>query len=190
VAVRADARALAEAGAEDTSDLDRVPLLVVTMVRRVAKALRRVGIPYQVLDAEGLTAALARSCDLQPAEDAGGKPVQAREDWTVWHSATLAHRSFWLRKWPPLTEAGALLAWLTTVPAAMTSVSLVLAPETDADTVDLRCLVRLAAPPKALAQACLTLVRGVSQGHGHLFPLDGEQGPAAYASAPTGGGPR
>jgi hypothetical protein len=72
----------------------------------------------------------------------------------------------------------------------MTSVSLVLAPEAGEDAIDLRCLVRLAAPPKALAQACQPLVRGVSQAHGHLFPLDGEQGPAAYASAPTGGGPR
>ncbi len=190
VAVRADAKALAEAGAEDVTDLDRAPLLVVAMVRRVAKSLRRVGIPYQVLDAEGLTAALARSCDLQPAEEAGGQPAQPREDWGAWRSATLAHRSFWLRKWPPLRDAGALLAWLTTVPAAMTSVCLVLAPEPGEDAVDVRCLVRLAAPPKALAQACLTLVRGVGQAHGHLFSLDGEQGPAAYASAPTGGGPR
>jgi type VII secretion protein EccE len=189
ITVRVDAKALAEAGADETTDVDRAPLLVVTLVRRVAKALRRVGLHYQILNAEGLLAALARSCDLEPAPETG-QPTLPKEDWAVWHSSSLAHRSFWLRRWPPLGDAGALLAWLTSVPAALTSVSLVLAPDADEDTVDLRCLVRLAAPPEVLAPACRTLVRGVEKARGDLFPLDGEQGPAVYASAPTGGGPR
>jgi type VII secretion protein EccE len=188
VAVRVDAKALAEAGAEEVSDIDRTPLLMVSLVRRIAKVLRRVGIPCQVLDAEGLLAALARSCDLDPVNEAG-QPAASREDWDSWHSAALAHRSFWLRRWPSPGEAGALLTWLTTVPAAMTNVCLILAPGGEGE-VDLRCLVRLAAPPAALAQASLALVRGVAKAHGDLFPLNGEQGPAVYASAPTGGGPR
>jgi type VII secretion protein EccE len=188
VAVRLDAKALAEAGADDVAEVDQAPLLVAALLRRVAKSLRRVGVPHQVLDAPGLLAALARSCDLDPAET--GQPAMPREDWSQWSSARLAHRTYWLRDWPPLPEAGALLTALTGSPAALTSVSLVVAAEAEEEPVDLRCLVRVAAPAAALAQACRALVRTAEQARAGLFALDGEQGPAAYASAPTGGGPR
>ncbi|OLB75118.1 MAG: hypothetical protein AUI14_21705 [Actinobacteria bacterium 13_2_20CM_2_71_6] len=189
VAVRLDARALAEAGADDVAEVDQAPLLIAALVRRVAKSLRHVGVPYQVLDAEGLVAALARSCDLAPHVETG-QPATTQESWSVWQSGQLTHRTFWLREWPPLTEAGALLAALTTAQAALTSVSLVLAAENEEAPVDLRCLVRVAAPATALAVVCRNLVRGAEQYRGQLFPLDGEQGPGTYATAPTGGGPR
>jgi hypothetical protein len=72
----------------------------------------------------------------------------------------------------------------------LTSIALVLAREDEEGPVDLRCLVRIAAPPAALTQVGRSLVRAAQQAGGGLFPMDGEQGPAAYASAPTGGGPR
>ena len=189
LAVRLDAQALAEAGADDVTEVDQAASLVAALVRRVAKALRHVGVPYQVLDAEGLLAALARSADLAPPPETG-QPVLPREEWAVWHSAQLAHRTYWLRDWPDLGEAGALLAMLTHTPAALTSIAVIVAPEEDAGPVDLRCLIRVAAPAAALDQVGRTLTRTMEQARAKLFPLDGEQGPAAYATAPTGGGPR
>jgi type VII secretion protein EccE len=183
LAVRLDARLLAEAGGDDAA---QAPTVVAALVRRVAKALRREGVPVAVLGADGLLAALARSCDLQPAE--GEQPPRPREDWRAWHSGRLSHVSFWVRGWPPVGRTGALLDRLSAAPAALTSVALVMVPEGDA--VDLRCLARVAAPPNGLALACQTVVRDAREVHADLFPLDGEHGPATYASAPTGGGAR
>lgn len=189
IAVRLDARTLAEAVADGIADLDTAPAVVAALVRRVAKSLRRVGVSHRLLDADELLEVLLRSCDLAPA-GRGAEPVQPREDWSEWHSARLAHRSYWIRSWPPVDQAGALLDWVTTAPAAMTSLSLILAPDEDKRLMDLRGLVRVAAPADQLAQVAQAIRRGAEQAKADLFPLDGEQGPAVYASAPTGGGAR
>lgn len=189
VAVRLDARSLAESVADGDADLDAAPALVAALVRRIAKALRHDGVAHRLLDADALLAALARTCDLEPVAPSG-EPAQPREDWSTWHSARLAHRSFWLRGWPPLEQASALLNWLSTAPAAMTNVALVLAPDENHRMIDLRALVRVSAPAADLDAICQALVSGAGQARADLFPLDGEQGPAVYASAPTGGGAR
>ncbi|GAA5188705.1 hypothetical protein GCM10023322_39980 [Rugosimonospora acidiphila] len=184
--VRLDARALAEVGADLPEQSEKAPAVVAALLRRLVKALRREGVAAAPLDRGALLDALARSCDLTPPD--AGAPVQPREDWSVWYSGRLAHRSYWLRDWPSVAEATALLDWVATVPAALSSVSLVLAPQPDG--VDIRCLTRVAAPPEQLASVCQEVIRGAGLAHAHLFELDGEQGPAAYATAPTGGGPR
>jgi type VII secretion protein EccE len=190
VAVRLDARALAESGVDGAVETDQAPAAVATLARRVAKALRQVGMPYQVLDASGLLDALTRSCDLVYPVQAGPAP-DPREDWSAWHSGRLAHRSFWVADWPGVAQSGALLDWLSTAPSAQSSVAMILAPDGDpGDTVDLRCVVRVAAPPKELAGVVQAVEKGARLAGARLFPLDGEQGPAAYASAPTGGGAR
>jgi type VII secretion protein EccE len=180
VAVRLDARTLAEAGATDAA---QAPEVVAALLRRIGKALRRKGIVAEPLDAAGLTRALCRSCDL------GDGPAPPPETWRTWHSDRLAHRAYWLKDWPAPHDAPALWQRIAATPAAFTSLALVLAPE--GDGTDVRCLVRVAARPAALARACAALTRTVGSVPGaRLFALDGEQGPAAYASAPTGGGPR
>jgi type VII secretion protein EccE len=185
-AVRLDARALAELGADLPEQTAAAPTVVAALLRRLVKALRRTGIAAQPLDREGLLDALARSCDLAPPD--GFAPVRPREDWNAWHSGRLAHRSYWVRDWPSVAQATALLDWLATAPAALTSVALVLAPQDDG--VDIRCLTRVAAAPEQLASVCQAVLRGAKLAHASLFELAGEQGPAAYATAPTGGGPR
>jgi type VII secretion protein EccE len=188
IAVRLDAHSLAAAGA----DADAAPGAVAALARRAAKSLPRAGLAYHVLDAEGLLGVLARSCDLEPT----GAAPEAREDWTAWHSHRLAHRSFWVRRWPADGRAAELLDALGTAPASMTSVALILASDPaqdgpgDGGTVDLRCLVRVAAPADALDAVCKTVRRRAAEIRADLLPLDGEQAPAVYASAPTGGGPR
>jgi ESX secretion system protein EccE len=189
IAVRLDAQALAEAGADDMAEVEQAPQLVAALVRQVTKALRRVGVPYQVLGAEGLIAALARSCDLEPDPETG-QPAGCREDWAGWSSAQLVHRTFWVRDWPPLPAAGALLAALAGTQASLTSVALILVPDGADEPVGVRCLARVAAPAPMIGQVARALVRAAEQAGGKLFALDGEQGPGAYASAPTGGGPQ
>ncbi len=188
IAVRLDARALAEAGVDGIEETDQAPAAVATLIRRVTKALRQVSIPYQVLDSSGLLDALTRSCDLVPSAPTGPAP-EPREDWTAWHSGRLAHRSFWIQDWPSVAQSGALVDWLSTAPAGLSSVAMILAPDGDG-AVDLRCVARVAAPPNELARVSEAVVRGARLAHARLFQLDGEQAPAVYASAPTGGGPR
>jgi len=185
IAVRLEAHTLAEESVEGEESDPAV--LTAALVRRVVNLLRRTGRDCELLDAENLVGALARSCDLEPSARAGAAR-ETREDWAAWHSGPLAHTTFWVRDWPQVTEIPALLQGMASVPAAVNSVALILAA--DGDGVDLRCLVRLATPPERLAAACESLVRGAEQMHARLFRLDGEQGPAVYASAPTGGGPR
>lgn len=186
VAVRLEGRLLAEAGAPGGVELDGAPSVVAAVIRRVTKSLWRCGVPCRVLNDEELVAALARSCDLDAitAEEAG----RVREEWTAWRTPRLTHRSFWVHSWPQPAKAAAVLDVLTSAPATMTNVSLVLAPE--GELVDLRCLVRVGAPASVLPKLCHDLLRQARRVNAHLVPLDGEHGPAAYASAPTGGGVR
>ena len=184
VAVRLDARVAAELSADEAQE---APVMLAALVRRVGKALKRAGLPYQILDADGLLDALVRSCDLErPTED--GRPVRPVESWHAWQSATLAHACFWVRSWPELTRTGPLLDQLAASPAALTSVAMILEPEDGG--IGVRCLVRVAAEPATLSTVCRTVAEVAARAGARLFRLDGEQAPAVYASAPSGGGAR
>lgn len=190
IAVRLDAVALAEVGADLP---EGAPDLVAALLRQLAKSLRRAGLGTRLLDRGGLLDALDRSCDLTVRAGAAFHVRNARvtpphEDWHGWHSGRLTHRSYWLRDWPSVAQAGALLDWLATTPAALTSIALTLAP--NGDTVDIRCLARIAATSDRLKAVSETLTAGAHTASADLFTLDGEQRPAVYATAPTGGGPR
>lgn len=189
IAVRLEARSLAEALGDDPADLEQAPVVAAALIRRVTRSLHRAGIAHRLLDADGLLGALTRSCDLEPVGQQAAAPAP-REEWTEWHSSRLAHRSFWVRGWPPVGQAAAMLSTLSGAPAAMTSVALILAQDDDSGMLDLRCLVRVAAPANELAQVCHGLTRAAQQARAELFQLDGEQGPAVYATTPTGGGAR
>jgi type VII secretion protein EccE len=191
VSIRLDAQALAEALLDHTTDPESAATLVAGLARKVVTGLRRLGVTGRPLDADRLLELLARSCDVEPWALADGPGVD--EAWTHWRSARLVHRTYWLRTWPAsATEIGALFAWASTAPAAQTSVALVLgAPSlpAGADDVPVRAFIRLATRPDADLRALdRVLVEGARRAGGELQPLDGEQGPAAYATAPTGGG--
>jgi type VII secretion protein EccE len=187
IAVRLDARSLAEALADHTANLDTAPAVVAALIRRVTKALRPAGISPRLLDADGLLATLVHSCDLELAVQQTPAP---REDWSAWRSSRFAHRAFWIRDWPPVDRVASLLDSLFTVPTAMTSVALILAPAERERMVDLKALVRVTAPAGELDQVCRSVVGAARKAKADLFQLDGEQSPAVYASAPTGGGAR
>jgi type VII secretion protein EccE len=188
IAVRLDARVLAEAAPDDVADVDAAPRVVAALVRKVTKSLRHAGVAHRVLNADALLDALVRACDLEHAAHDPQSP-RPREEWSEWRSPRLAHRSFWVRGWPSIQDAGRWLATLSTA-GAMTTVAVTLAPEEGGHIADLCALLRVAAPPDDLGQACQAIERVAEQASADLFPLDGEQGPAIYASAPTGGGAR
>lgn len=186
VAVRFDARTVAEASVGAADDSAELPLMLSVLVRRVSKVLRRAGLEYQVLNADGLIEALTRSCELE--QPPPGPQPRTGEGWTGWRSASLMHACFWLSGWPDLRNSGALLDEMSRTPAALTSVALILAPH--GDLIELRCLLRVASEPAALDQTCAAARQAVSRTGGSVFRLDGEQAPAVYATAPTGGGAR
>ncbi|HEY3502788.1 MAG TPA: type VII secretion protein EccE [Actinocatenispora sp.] len=184
VAVRADAQTVART-VVDGAATDDVPAMVATLTRRVTKMLRRDGFRAEILDPDGLVDALITSSGLDAYDP---HHATAREDWTAWYANGLAHATFWVRSWPGLPAAAAMLERLAATPAAFTSVTLILEPqETE---ISLRCLARVAAPAEVLAVSCQTLETAARQFGAELFRLDGEQAPAAYASAPSGGGAR
>jgi type VII secretion protein EccE len=185
VVARLDAVTLAEALLDHTTDPGAAAALVAGLGRRVARSLRRFGIACRVLDADELLRALARSCDVEDAAQAEAVPV--REDWTEWHSARLTHRTFWLKAWPAAEQVGPLLELMAAVPAAQSDLAIVLEPG-DGDDVAVRLLVRMAAPREMLPELTTLLLAVATQAGGELAPLDGEQGPGVYATAPTGGG--
>jgi hypothetical protein len=134
-----------------------------------------------VLDATGVLAALARSCDVDDVTAFG-----AEEEWNGWRSTGSVHRTFWVRRWPTGQPAEAM-RWLTAQLPATTHLSVTLSAPEGSDPYTLRCLIRVAAPEAEIDPACDALLRRARQRHLDLFPLDGEHGPAVYASAPTGG---
>jgi type VII secretion protein EccE len=187
VAVRLDARMLAEATAGDPIELEVAPAVVAALIRRVVKSQRRAGVTLRLLDADALLDALVRACDLE-RPPSGTNEAQPREHWSMWRSAWLAHRSFWVRDWPAVSKASAMLDKLATSPSAMTTVAVIIAPEQGGQVADLRALVRVAALAGELGNVTRALRRRASEAKADLFALDGEQAPAVYASAPTGGG--
>jgi type VII secretion protein EccE len=188
IAVRLDSRALARASVGGPDESRQAPAVVAGLIRRASRAMDRAGVATQVLDADGMLDALAHSCDLTPtAERSRTEP--AREEWSTWHSTRLVHTCFWVRQWPAPPASGALVRALATSPqATFTSVAVILEPTEEG--VELHCLTRVAAPADQLAAGCRTLTEAARQVGAEVLPLDGEQAPAVYASAPTGGGAR
>jgi type VII secretion protein EccE len=187
IVVRLDARTLAEAAIDGADESALAPAAVAGLTRRVGKALQAAGLAHQVLDADGLLDALVRSCYLERPQR--GAQAGIRETWNAWYASDLAHVCYWVSTWPADARARrALLDRLAGAPAALTSVALDLQP-TDEGT-DIRCFVRVAARPQALADACVATMEIAESTGAELLRLDGEQAPAVYASAPTGGGAR
>jgi type VII secretion protein EccE len=186
VAVRVDMEAVAAAAMAGDGSEDDVPDMVATLVRQVAKRLKRAGLRAEILDTDGLLEALTRSTDL-----AGHDPRRSGrvgEDWSVWRSAHLSHACFWIRDWPGLPASSAVLNAVKTTPAAYTTVSIIL--EQAPDGVDMRCLVRAAAPDQTIGEVCRAVRASAKRAGATLFRLNGEHAPAVYATAPTGGGAR
>ncbi|MCD5348530.1 type VII secretion protein EccE [Kineosporia mesophila] len=177
VAVRLDATALAEqARSAEVSPPD----VLLTLVRRIESLLKRTTrVSWRVLDTEGVVEALTRSCGVDGA-------IEPVEDWERLRTGRLNHVTFWVRSWPAEGEPRLLLDALALVPAAFTNVSILLEP--GPKTTRMRCLVRISAEITEFESVVDTVYQVSDQLQAELQRLDAEQGPAAYASAPSGGG--
>ncbi|WP_194904677.1 type VII secretion protein EccE [Catenulispora rubra] len=197
LAVRVDVAGLAGAGVRQA---DQAPAILAGLARRLARAASRYGSKATVLDAEGMVRALSYSAGMsEPATDSadGAAP---HEQWDAWHPGRvsngagargLAHRTFWLRDWPNSSGITGLLDDLACTPAVLTRLALTItADPASSDSVDVRCLIRIATKPGDLANASADLEAVARSMGAELVALDGEQVPATYASLPTGGGPR
>jgi type VII secretion protein EccE len=180
--VRTDAWSLARSGVTDLADLDQVPALLATMLCRLVRAAGA-GSGCRALDAGALIDALTRSHGSRP--DPADPPTERRGGW---YHGGLVQVSWWLRGWPAPSEFGALVDGLATIPAALASVAVTVRPGPAG--IDVRGLVRVGAEPERLSAACAAVDRAARRTSARLVRLNRQQAPAAYASAPTGGGPR
>jgi type VII secretion protein EccE len=149
------------------------------MAVRASRTLTAAGYACRVLDSGGLVAALARSCAVSGVP-AGQPPEEA---WTTWHAEGLAHTAFTVTDWAADAD---LLAELCALPAVGVSMAVTLVPR--GDSAAMRTLLRVVAPAGALAGACEQLLTVARRAGFNVRRLDGRHAPAAYASAPTGGG--
>jgi type VII secretion protein EccE len=154
---------------------------------RVGTGLNSQGLRHRVLDGPELGATLRRS---RIGPDHAGTPAATpHESWRRWRTGRFAHVSFGATRWPTrvppdlLTELGrvghGIEVWISMVLAE------VRAPDRPRGPSGMRLVVRIVAPVERIGDAARRLraharALGVS-----LVRLDGEQGPAVYATAPT-----
>lgn len=154
-------------------------------VARIGKVLGAAEVDFHVLDADELRTAVDLGCGFdRPGRD-GRDGSGVVEHWRGWHVDGMAHASFEVSRWPGVVDIS-LLDRLATGSADQTIVSLVVVAGERGLRV--RTVVRIAAPPERAAAAAESITREAAGMGVELRALHGLHGPAAYASAPTGGG--
>ncbi|WP_238016513.1 hypothetical protein KZZ52_27875 [Dactylosporangium sp. AC04546] len=177
LAVRVGAEPLAGAGAS----LADIRLAVTAAAGWGGHALRRMGLAGQPLNRPDLVDALADSLGV-PDGAALLAADGVAERWASCRVGAGVHLTCAV-EWPaaaPETPLDALLSPLVT-----STVAVVLRPEQGA--VSVRCLVRYRAPQPQARQALRDALHRAARAGLRVRPMHGEQGPALYASAPTGG---
>ncbi len=198
LAVRLGARDAREATAERGGEVDGVYKALASTAQRVSKLLGNVGVPNRILDAEGVREAVQQSLGVAFAPVPGERTA---EEWNHWYADGLRHVAYRITKWPG--DAVALhrtVDALSGVPAAFVTVSIVVTAGANGKVnpdgrvtgrqLAVDAIVRLALDQASWESAQNQLLNVADQLGVRLQRLDGEHGPAAYASAPTGGGPR
>lgn len=196
--VRMNSEDAMDAAADRGGDVDGVHKALAVTVSRVGKLLKNAGVENRVLDVDGVRDMLRQSLGLTETNVPQGQ-ARTAETWQHWQGDGLQHVTYRVVRWPTdMNTLPHLIDALGAVPAVFTTTSVTLRPgvvnSRDPEgrasgrgaTVD--CLIRIAGDAQT-APAGQTRVRGVAESLGaKLQRLDGDQGPAAYASAPTGGG--
>lgn len=195
LAVRLDAYELAGAGADDEA-AQRAPEVVAALIRLIIRTLDHTGLRAIPLDRSALQRALLASCGL---DDPARAP---RETWQGWQTGEVSHIGYWIRDWPDPAEVSALLRSIETgAPGAQTTVATMIAipPPRYVDEDDetagvaptdatVRCMVRISTATTLVDAAHSAVQKCADDHNARLQRLDGEHGPAVYATAPTGGG--
>jgi len=152
-------------------------------LRRLGRSLTSAGTGHRTLDPNRLAAAVATCVGLDRGTD------RTVEDWDNWVGGGLAHAAFEVVRWPATVAAvtAETLRELCQVPAAQVVQSIELRRDGAEGAVAVRAVVRLGAAPPRLADAAAQLTVRAEQAGLRLRRLDGEQAPAGYFCAPTGG---
>ncbi|GLZ81839.1 hypothetical protein Afil01_66460 [Actinorhabdospora filicis] len=199
LAVRLDLGDAADAAVNRGGGVEGVHKSIAVTVSRIGKALRNAGVTHRVLDDDGLRAALRQSLALTSISPTANP--RTNETWRAWQAGGLEHITHRVRTWPSgIDTLPRVLDEMAAVPAAFTTVSVTISPGPVSRRapdgaplerrVEVRGLVRLSCDPSTSSAVNGRLREAAASVGARLARLDGEHGPAAYASAPTGGGPR
>jgi len=169
-------------------------------LRRLGRSLTTAGTGHRVLDPGLLTAAVATCVGLDRGAD------QPAEAWDAWTAGGLAHAAVAVVRWPG-TASAETVRELCQVPAAQVVAAIELrraeaggsraaraAREAGAGGsrgagagFAVRAVLRVGTAPGRLADAVAQVTARAERAGLRLRRLDGEQAPAGYFCAPTGG---
>lgn len=178
----ADARAAADVRGSGVEGVHRA---LAAVVGRLGKALQSRGVATQVLDTAELIAAVEAVAGVADAAVDG--TVAGTEEWRGWRTAEAVHVCFALTDLPrqPLSD---FIAQLSRQQLLSFTLSIGLSPRRDG-TISVAGLLRVAAHPTAIDEVTRRIAEVCRGAGARLRRLDGQHGPAVYATAPTGGGP-
>ncbi|CAM3531612.1 type VII secretion protein EccE [Stackebrandtia soli] len=198
LAIRMNSEDALDAAADRGGDIEGVHKALAVTISRVGKLLRNAGVQNRVLDAEGLRDTLQASLGLT-MNDVPANQQRTAESWQQWQGDGLQHVTYRVAKWPTdETILPRLIDVLAAVPAVFTTASITLRPGIvdgrDVDgrptgrRVEVECLIRIAGDAQTSETGQQRVIAAAEGLGAKLDRLNGQQGPAAYASAPTGGG--
>ncbi len=197
IALKLDPELCPEAVAARGGGLAGAQKCAVRVADQLASRLRGEGFRATVLSEEEVAAALATSACANPlvtAQSGRAEPPERRTEETAraWRCDNRRHTTYWVRRWPRLTDTGApalarVVALLTAVPTLATTFSLTLRPGQGRE-VSLCGHVRVTGRGDTeLVAARTALEQGARQAGVGLLRLDREQLPGMLATLPLGG---
>lgn len=184
--VRLDVRQAPDVAADRGGGVIGVHRALAGTVGRLVKGASRIGVVMHPLDAEDLDNALRFSLD-------GGEPTEdpITERWGAWQHGELEQATFaWHGRPRDAETAENFWEGTMALPADFCAFSIALRPASNRPNENrqmVSCLIRLASDPESIGNISAKLTRLARKHHVRLRRCDGVQGPAAYASAASGG---
>jgi type VII secretion protein EccE len=190
IAVRLAPRDAADAAQDRGGDIAGVHATLCAALARIGETLTTHGIAHRVLDAAGLRQAVVAGYGPGPFDGAPSRAqADAGEGWRRWRATRAAHLCYAVTAWPDDVSQDVLAA-LAHVPSAF-AVSVAVAAgalrisENGDGPMASRVLVRVVTAPEAESRCQRELRDAARRLRVRLVRLDGEQGPAVYATMPT-----
>lgn len=187
--VRLDVQGAARIAAERGGGAVGIQRALGGTVGRLMKGAKQVGVNLRPLDANGLHEAVRQSLGTESAEVEGISEVA--EDWRSWKVGDLDQVTFTLHgRLPGVEELRRLWTEVAELQSSFCAVSISLRRASDRPVekrLSVRCLVRVAAGHDDVNELVVQLTKLAADNKVKLRRCNGRQGPAAYASAASGG---
>lgn len=187
--VRLDVRGAARVAAERGGGAIGIRRALGGTVGRLMKGAKQAGVRLRPLDSSGLTEALRQSLGAETG--LSGDDAEISEDWRSWRVGDLSQAVFTLHGKLPGVEALRRL-WMDVaeLDSQFCAISISLRRASDRPVehrLSVRCLVRVAAAHDELDALAASLTKLAVDNKVKLKRSNGRHGPAAYASAASGG---